>query len=154
MWGFSIAHRHLRRVYLLETTLETIRCTEQPKKSLLLLGDFNLPANFSPPELQSIIEKHSPKQIVNKRNNTQPQPLLTMCTVEPLYIAATLGDQHFGRYTEVAFIEGLFCTQTVHLGPGFLAVISQLALIYSGVAVKRGSTVKSREKHLQYKKLL
>ncbi len=25
-------------------------------------------------------------------------------------IAATLGEQHFGRYIEVAFIEGLFCT--------------------------------------------
>ncbi len=45
-------------------------------------------------------------------------------------IAATLGEQHFGRYTEVvAFIEGLFCTQTVHLGPECLAVISQLAFI-------------------------
>ncbi len=41
------------------------------------------------------------------------------------------------------YIEGLFCTQTVHLGPGCLAVISQLAFIlYSGLAVKRGSTVK------------
>ncbi len=29
----------------------------------------------------------------------------------------------------MTFIEGLFCTQTVHLGPGFLAVISQLAFI-------------------------
>ncbi len=27
-------------------------------------------------------------------------------TVEPLYIVATLGEQHFGRYTEVAFIQG------------------------------------------------
>ncbi len=45
------------------------------------------------------------------------------CAVEPLYIAATLGEQHFGRYTGVTFIEGLFCTQIVHLGPGFLAVI-------------------------------
>ncbi len=25
-------------------------------------------------------------------------------------IAATLGEQHFGRYIGVAFIEGLFCT--------------------------------------------
>ncbi len=50
-------------------------------------------------------------------------------TVEPLYIAATFGEQHFGRYIGVAFIEGLFCTQTVHLGPGCLAVISQLAFI-------------------------
>ncbi len=57
-------------------------------------------------------------------------------------IAATLGEQHFGRYIGVvAFIEGLFCTQTVHLGPGCLAVISQLAFIHAGVAVKRGSTV-------------
>ncbi len=55
--------------------------------------------------------------------------------MEPLYIAATLGEQHFGRYIGVAFIEGLFCTQTVHWD---LAVISQLGL---GVAVKRGSTV-------------
>ncbi len=42
-------------------------------------------------------------------------------------IAATFGEQHFGRYIEVAFIEGLFCAQTVHLGPGCLAVILQLA---------------------------
>ncbi len=46
-----------------------------------------------------------------------------------LSIAATLGEQHFGRYIGVAFIEGLFCTQTVHLGPGCLAVISRLAFI-------------------------
>ncbi len=37
---------------------------------------------------------------------------------------ATLGE----RYTEVAFIEGLFCTQTVHLGAGFLAVIQRWPL--------------------------
>ncbi len=45
-------------------------------------------------------------------------------------VAATLGE-HFGRYIGVAFIEGLFCTQIVHLGPGCLAVrvISQLAFI-------------------------
>ncbi len=37
-------------------------------------------------------------------------------------IAATLGEQQFGHYIGVAFIEGLFCTQTVHLGPGCLAI--------------------------------
>ena len=41
-------------------------------------------------------------------------------------IAATLGEQHSGRYIGVACIEGLFCTQTVCLGPECLAVISQL----------------------------
>ncbi len=56
-------------------------------------------------------------------------------------IAATLGEQHFGRYIGVAFIEALFCTQTVHLGPGFLAVIQYRGGLYSGVAVKRVSTV-------------
>ncbi len=35
-------------------------------------------------------------------------------TVEPS-IAATLGEQNVGRYIGVAFIEGLFCIQTVHL---------------------------------------
>ncbi len=54
-------------------------------------------------------------------------------------IAATLGEQNFGCYIGVAFIEGLFCTQTVRLIPGFLAVIQR----WSGVAVKRGSTVYS-----------
>ncbi len=49
-------------------------------------------------------------------------------------IAATLGEQHFGRYIVVAFIEGLLCRQTVHLGPGFLAVIQRWPLF-------RGSTV-------------
>ncbi len=29
-------------------------------------------------------------------------------------------EQNFGRYIGVAFIEGLFCTLIVHLGPGFL----------------------------------
>ncbi len=38
-------------------------------------------------------------------------------------IMDTFGEQCFGLYTEVAFVEGLFCSQTVHLGPGFLAVI-------------------------------
>ncbi len=75
-------------------------------------------------------------------------------------------EQHFGCFLGVAFIEGLFCTQTVHLGPGFLdfgrfigvAFIERLFCtqtvhldlgpwplyrggLYSGVAVKRGSTV-------------
>ncbi len=30
----------------------------------------------------------------------------------------------YGLYTEVAFVERLFCTQTVHLGLGFLAVMA------------------------------
>ncbi len=55
-------------------------------------------------------------------------------------IAATLGEQKFGLYIGVAFIEGLFCTQSVHLGPGFLWPLYRGGL-YSGVAVKRGSTV-------------
>ncbi len=41
----------------------------------------------------------------------------------------------------MAFIEGLFCTRTVHLGPGCLAVIQRWALFRAGVAVKRRSTV-------------
>ncbi len=49
-------------------------------------------------------------------------------------IEATFGEQSFDPYTEVAFVEGLFCAQTVHLGTGFLAIITE-------VAVKRGSTV-------------
>ncbi len=44
-------------------------------------------------------------------------------TVESLYIRDTFGEQYFGLYTEVAFVEKFFCTQTVHLGPGCLAVI-------------------------------
>ncbi len=39
-------------------------------------------------------------------------------------IRDTFGEQCFGLcYTEVAFVERLFCTKTVHLGPGCLAVI-------------------------------
>ncbi len=34
-----------------------------------------------------------------------------------------LWEQGFGPYTEVAFVEGLFCTQTVHLGPGLYAFL-------------------------------
>ncbi len=45
-------------------------------------------------------------------------------------IAAILGEQHFAHYIiGVAFIERLFRTQTVHLGPGCPAIISQLAFI-------------------------
>ncbi len=33
-------------------------------------------------------------------------------------ILLALGQKFFGLYTEVAFVERLFCTQTVHLGPG------------------------------------
>ncbi len=47
-------------------------------------------------------------------------------------IAATLGVQNFGRYIGVAFIEGLFCTRTVHLGPVFLAVIQRWPLFRGG----------------------
>ncbi len=46
------------------------------------------------------------------------------CTVQwNLSITNTFGEQCFGLYTEVAFVERLFCTQTVHLGPGCLAVV-------------------------------
>ncbi len=47
----------------------------------------------------------------------------------PTYIAATLGEQHFGLYIGVAFMRGCFVTQTVRLGPECLAFISQLAFI-------------------------
>ncbi len=43
-------------------------------------------------------------------------------TCWPLLAVIIIGDR-------VAYIEGLFCTQTVHLGPACLAVISQLAFI-------------------------
>ncbi len=42
----------------------------------------------------------------------------------PYTVAATLGEQSFGCYIGMAFIEGLFCTQTVGLGPGFLAEVA------------------------------
>ncbi len=59
-------------------------------------------------------------------------------------ITDTFGEQLcFGLYTEVAFVEGLFCTQTVHLGPGCLAVIIIAVDLYSEVVVNRGSTVYS-----------
>ena len=45
------------------------------------------------------------------------------------FITDTFGEQSFGRYTEVAFVEGLFCVQNLHLGPVYLAVISQLAFL-------------------------
>ena len=44
-------------------------------------------------------------------------------------ITDTFREQSFGRYTEVAFVEGLFCVQTLHLGPVYLVVISQLAVL-------------------------
>ncbi len=55
-------------------------------------------------------------------------------------IAATLGEQHFGRYIGVAFIEGLFLCTNCSFGtwvPGRYIAVG----LYSGVAVKRGSTV-------------
>ena len=33
------------------------------------------------------------------------------------FIMDTFGEHSFGRYTEVAVVEGLFCVQTLHLGP-------------------------------------
>ncbi len=47
-----------------------------------------------------------------------------MAFIEGLFCTQTV---HLGPgcLAEVAFIEGLFCTQTVHLGPGFLAVIQR-----------------------------
>ena len=45
------------------------------------------------------------------------------------FITDTFGEQSFGRYTEVAFVEGLFCVQNLHLGPVYVAVISQLAFL-------------------------
>ena len=45
------------------------------------------------------------------------------------FITDTFGEHSFGRYTEVAFVEGLFFVQTLHLGPMYLAVILQLAFL-------------------------
>ena len=45
------------------------------------------------------------------------------------FITDTFGEHSFGRYTEVAVVEGLFCVQTLHLGPVYLTVISQLAFL-------------------------
>ncbi len=47
-------------------------------------------------------------------------------------IMDTFGEQCFGIYTEVAFVEGLFCTQTVHLGRGCLAVIYSSWPLFGG----------------------
>ncbi len=55
-------------------------------------------------------------------------------------ITDIFGGTMFGLYTEVVFVERLFCTQTVYLGPGCLAVIIATGL-YSEVVVNRGSTV-------------
>ena len=53
----------------------------------------------------------------------------------------TFGEHSFGRYTEVAFVEGLFCHGTnSSFGtcvPGRYIAVG----LSSGVAVKRGSTV-------------
>ncbi len=43
------------------------------------------------------------------------------------------GEQHFGRFIGVAFIEGLFRTQFVYLGPGCLAGCCIAVGLYSGV---------------------
>ncbi len=64
--------------------------------------------------------------------------------MEPLYIAATFGEQHY-FWPEVAFIEGLFCTCTNcsfrTWVPGRYMYISIAVGLYSGVAVKaRGSS--------------
>ena len=54
-------------------------------------------------------------------------------------ITDTFGEQCFGLYTEVAFVERLFCTQTGTWVPGrYIA-----AGLYSEVVVNRGSTAHS-----------
>ena len=45
------------------------------------------------------------------------------------FITDTFGEHSFGHCTEVAIVEGLFCVQTLHLGPMYLAVILQLAVL-------------------------
>ncbi len=60
----------------------------------------------------------------NERTNT--------CLHWKLSIMATFEDQHWGHYREVAFIEELFYTQTVYLGPGCLAIIEKLAFHQRG----------------------
>ena len=51
-----------------------------------------------------------------------------------LYNGHLLGTKCFDPYTEVAFVEGLFCTQTVHLGPGLCIAVD----LSSGVSIKEG----------------
>ncbi len=49
----------------------------------------------------------------------------------------TFGELSVGPYTEVAFVEGLFCTQTVIWDVHGLSIVVGLSLGVSGVAVKR-----------------
>ena len=54
-------------------------------------------------------------------------------------ITGTFGEQCFGLYTEVAFVERLFCTQTGTWVPGRYIAVG----LYSEVVVNRGSTAHS-----------
>ncbi len=62
------------------------------------------------------------------KTTTHPHPHTH--TVEPLW--PPLGNKMLAVYIGVAFIEGLFCTQIVHLGPVFLAVIQKWPLFRGG----------------------
>ena len=56
--------------------------------------------------------------------------------------AATLGEQHFGRYVGVAFIEVIEVVLYTTCSFGTWVPGRYIAVgLYSGVAVKRGSTV-------------
>ncbi len=59
--------------------------------------------------------------------------------MEPLYNGHLWGTIFNGLYTGMAFVERLFCTQTVHLGLGACRYIA--AGLYSEVVVNRGSSV-------------
>ena len=92
--------------------------------------------NLCPKFLPWVLWKTSPQIFHHWSSDYKYSMPYIFCTAKStLYwnpnpsITDTFGKQCFGPlFSLVAFVELSFCTQTVHLGPGCLAVISQLAV--------------------------
>ena len=84
---------------------------------------------------EAFIKKQLPQQL-----RVSHYILATGSTVEPLYIADTIGELHVGRYRGPAIAEGFYKYYNMKSGPELWPLYIVYGR-YSGVAVKRGSTV-------------
>ena len=108
----------IRCVRTIPVTLQSIRCVRRIPRSQVTLRFTSIVFGGSPVHviLLFISGVFRGSQVTLLADNNHGRYFGH--TVEPLYITDTFEEKCLGLYTEVAFVERLFCTQTVHLGPG------------------------------------
>ncbi len=131
---FERPHSHSRSLSadapVLDAVLIALKRRQERNRLALYIDESPLPSQRN--EDVPVIRAGALKEMKLPDSGTK-QIVITEVLYKPS-ITDTFGGQSFSPYTEVVFVEGLFCTQTVHLGPGLYTVV----VFSSRVASKRG----------------